>query len=78
MESPRSHTHEPTEFERARIAERVKAGLARANANGPRLGRPRLVVGDSVLAPVRGLNVRQAAEKLGVSAATAHRGLRAY
>jgi DNA invertase Pin-like site-specific DNA recombinase len=28
------------EFERARIAERVKAGLRRAKANGKRLGRP--------------------------------------
>jgi len=30
------------EFERAMIAERVRAGLARARANGTRLGRPRL------------------------------------
>src|SRR5205809_3648334 len=29
------------EFERARIAERVKAGLQRARAQGKRLGRPR-------------------------------------
>jgi len=63
------------EFERARIAERVKAGLDRAKANGRRLGRPRLVVGESVLASVRGLSVRQAAE-LGVSVATAHGWLR--
>lgn len=64
------------EFERARIAERVRAGLARARAQGTRLGRPKLVVGESVLAPVRGLSVRQAAAKLGVSAATAHRWMR--
>ena len=64
------------EFERARMAERVMAGLARARAQGRRLGRPRLVVGESVLASVRGLSVRQAAERLGVSAATAHRWLR--
>ena len=64
------------EFERARIAERVKAGLARAKANGRRLGRPRLVVGEAVLASVRGLSVRRAAGKLGVSTATAHRWLR--
>jgi len=64
------------EFERARIAERVKAGLARAKANGHRLGRPRLVVGESVLASVRGLSVRRAAGKLGVSTATAHRWMR--
>jgi DNA invertase Pin-like site-specific DNA recombinase len=29
------------EFERARIAERVRAGLARARTQGQRLGRPR-------------------------------------
>jgi len=65
------------EFERARIAERVMAGLARARSNGRRLGRPRLVVGESVLASVRGLSVRRAAATLGVSTATAHRWLRA-
>jgi hypothetical protein len=41
------------EFERARIAERIKAGLERARAEGWRLGRPRRVVAESVLAPVR-------------------------
>ena len=30
------------EFERGRIQERVKAGLARAKRNGQRLGRPRV------------------------------------
>src|SRR3954454_1284674 len=34
------------EFERARIAERVKAGLQRARAQGKRLGRPRKVPRD--------------------------------
>jgi DNA invertase Pin-like site-specific DNA recombinase len=65
------------EFEKARIAERVKAGLARARAQGRRLGRPRRVVAEALLAPVRGLSVRQAAAKLGVSTATAHRWLTA-
>jgi len=64
------------EFERARIAERVRAGLARAREQGRRLGRPNRVVAESMLAPVRGLSVRQAAERLGVSAATAHRWLK--
>jgi DNA invertase Pin-like site-specific DNA recombinase len=64
------------EFERARIAERVRAGLQRARAQGIRLGRPRLTVPESRLTPVRGLSVRQAAERLGVSAATAHRWLK--
>ena len=63
------------EFERARIAERVRAGLQRARAQGTRLGRPRQVVPESRLAPVRGLSARQAAARLGVSAATAHRWL---
>ena len=34
------------EFERARVAERVKAGLARAKRQGQRLGRPVRRVGD--------------------------------
>ena len=56
------------EFERARIAERVKAGLARARRNGTRLGRPRL----PALVPT-GLTVRQAADAWGVSKSTAAR-----
>ena len=64
------------EFERARIAERVRAGLARARAAGTRLGRPRRIVPETLLAPLRGLSIRQAAVKLGVSSATAHRWLR--
>jgi DNA invertase Pin-like site-specific DNA recombinase len=63
------------EFERARIAERVKAGLARSKANGRRLGRPKRHISERVLSAVRGLTVRQAAQKLGVSRATAHRWL---
>ena len=42
------------EFERARIAETVAAGLARARTHGQRLGRPQKVVSETVLAPVRG------------------------
>ncbi len=64
-----------SEFERARIAERVTAGLARVRKNGQRLGRPEKVVPESLLAPVRGLPVREAAEQLGVSLATAYRWL---
>ena len=63
------------EFERARIAERVAAGLARARRNGTRLGRPEKHVPESVLAPVRGLSVREAAQRLGVSPTTAYRWL---
>ena len=63
------------EFERARIAERVKAGLARARKQGTRLGRPRKVIPEAVVRPVRGLSVREAAKRLGVSPSTAHRWL---
>ena len=63
------------EFERARIAERVKAGLVRAKSQGKRLGRPHRTVSEDVLAPVRGLSIREAAARLGVSPATAHRWL---
>ena len=63
------------EFERARIAERVAAGLARARRNGTRLGRPEKVVSEALLAPVRGLPIREAARRLGVSPTTAHRWL---
>ena len=65
------------EFERARIAERVRAGLARARTNGQRLGRPEKVVPESVLTAVRGLPMRAAAKRLGVSRSTAHRWLAA-
>jgi DNA invertase Pin-like site-specific DNA recombinase len=63
------------EFERARIQERVKAGLARVRAQGRKLGRPERSVPEERLAPLRGLPVREAARRLGVSPATAHRWL---
>ena len=63
------------EFEKARIAERVAAGLARARRNGTRLGRPEKHVPERILAPVRGLSVREAARRLGVSPTTAYRWL---
>ena len=63
------------EFERARIAERVRAGLARAKKQGKKLGRPKKVIPEAVLAPVRGLTVREAARRLGVSPSTAYRWL---
>ncbi len=56
------------QFERERIAERVKAGLERARKHGKRLGRPR----KGNPAP-GGLTVRQAAEAWGVSKSTAAR-----
>ena len=63
------------EFERSRIQERVKAGLSRAKAEGKRLGRPERQIPEERLAAVRGLPVREAAKRLGVSPATAHRWL---
>ena len=63
------------EFERARMAERVASGLARARTQGQRLGRPKKVVSEMVLAPVRGLSIRDAARRLGVSPSTAYRWL---
>ncbi len=65
-----------SEFERARIAERVAAGLARARRNGQQLGRPRVDVSADALASVAGLSTRQAALRLGVSASTIRRRLR--
>ena len=55
------------EFERARIQERVKAGLTRAKAQGRRLGRPRRRVTDVEIAELNHLPLRQAATQLGVS-----------
>ena len=63
------------EFERARIAERVKAGLARVKSNGQPLGRPPVEVSAEAVDAVRGLSVREAARRLGVSRSTAHRCL---
>jgi DNA invertase Pin-like site-specific DNA recombinase len=63
------------EFERSRIVERVRSGIARAKAQGTRFGRPQRAIPEATLAPVRGLSVREAAKRLGVSPATAHRWL---
>lgn len=62
------------EFERSRCQERIYAGLARARAQGKRLGRPRA----SVLPPgvPTGLTVREAADLWRVSKSTAARRLR--
>ena len=65
-----------SEFERERLRERVKAGLARVRAGGRPLGRPRLEVSEEALDSVRGLSARQAALRLGVSPSTVLRRLR--
>lgn len=63
------------EFERARIQERVMAGLARARAQGKRLGRPRRDVSGAGLA-VAEKSLNEAASELGVSRSTLQRRLR--
>ena len=63
------------EFERARLQERVRAGLARARAQGIRLGRRERRIPADQLASVRGLPVREAARRLGVPRTTLQRVL---
>ena len=64
-----------SEFERARIQERVKAGLARAKAQGVRLGRPRRRIDPERLTSVAGLPEREAARRLGIPRSTLQRWL---
>jgi DNA invertase Pin-like site-specific DNA recombinase len=58
------------EFERARLIERTRAGLARARRQGTRLGRRPVRLAAVKLAEVAGLTVRDAARQLGVSVNT--------
>ena len=55
------------EFERSRIIERVRAGIARARQQGKRLGRRPTAITDGQLAGVAHLSQREAAKALGVS-----------
>ncbi len=64
------------EFERSMIQERIKAGLARAKANGKRLGRPRVLpeVEMAVLAArSQGKGMNKIARELGVGVSTVQR-----
>ena len=61
------------EFERARIAERVRAGLARARANGRRLGQKPLAILSRDLDRTAHLSVRRAAAELGIPRSVLHR-----
>ena len=60
------------EFERELIRDRTKAGLARARAQGKRLGRPRKCVDLSVVQGLRdqGLGYRKIARELGITRQT--------
>ena len=59
--------------ERERIAERVKAGLQRARAQGTKLGRRRERISTQLLTSVAGLSIRAAARVLRVPASRVHR-----
>ncbi len=64
------------EFERAMIAERVRAGLRRAKDEGKQLGRPRIApeLEQRILAALRaGETIRGAAEKFNVNPSTVQR-----
>ena len=61
------------EFERARIAERVRAGLARAKANGQRLGQKPLDIPPADLDRTAHLSIRRAAAALGIPRSVLHR-----
>lgn len=65
------------ELERSLIAERVRAGLRNAQANGKRLGRPRVVVNVAAIAHLRaqGRSIREIAQKLGYSSSLVHKTL---
>ena len=61
------------EFERARIAERVRAGLAQARKRGTRLGRPARRISGTDLHRTADLSVRDAAREIGVSPTVLYR-----
>lgn len=68
------------EFERAIIQERVKAGLARAKAQGKKLGRPRIEIATQrkiISARKEGLGIRKIATTLRVGVGTVKRVLAA-
>lgn len=68
------------EFERAMIQERVKAGLARAKAQGKRLGRPRVpfdIERKILKARDKGKGIKKIAREIGVGVGTVQRVLAA-
>jgi len=65
------------ELERSLIAERVRAGLRNARANGKRLGRPPVAVDATRIGRLRtqGRSVREIARQLGYSRSLVHKTL---
>jgi DNA invertase Pin-like site-specific DNA recombinase len=65
------------ELERSLIAERVRAGLRNARANGKQLGRPRVAVDTARIGRLRaqGHSVRAIASELGYSRSLVHKTL---
>ena len=64
------------EFERSMIQERVKAGLARARAQGKKLGRPRVAASVERkvrLARTKGMGMKAIARKLKIGVGTVQR-----
>ena len=61
------------QFERERIAERVRAGLARARAQGTRLGRRPRRITDADMDRTAALSLRDAASALGIPRSVIHR-----
>ena len=61
------------EFERGRIQERVRAGLARARRQGTQLGRPIVPVPCDRVASVAGMSVTEGAAEVAVSRSTLKR-----
>jgi DNA invertase Pin-like site-specific DNA recombinase len=66
------------EFERARIAERVRAGLARVRASGKHLGRPAVCLNVSQIHETAHVSIRVAAGSVGVSRSVLHRARVAF
>jgi len=61
------------EFERARIVERVKAGVARARQQGTRIGRRPHVITDADVERTAHLSLRAAAKTLSIPRSVIHR-----
>jgi DNA invertase Pin-like site-specific DNA recombinase len=72
-EAPVAYPRGDRGVERGRIQERVMAGLARARANGKRLGRPKAAVPTDKLLRVKSMSNLEPARALGVSVATVKR-----